>query len=580
MRFISLRTKLIAASLCFVLLPIIGIGAYAYNEFENILSAKIAEATSDRLLQVNRNIVQELTMMVNASRSIVLDENVLAVLAHSPETSRDKLDNVGRMDKKFLEVSTAILTSSPLFTLIDNDGFVYTNWGQTPQALAQLRQSDWYRQAEAEKGYMVWKLNHESYTRPAEGKLVTLAMAIRDKDLQNVIGMLIISRPADQFLRMLSGKSEGVIGFMVDEDGQLLGERTPELDALYPRIAAGLARHENGFTAGVGANRFEIVADTVPIADWRVVQAVSYNDMLKPVAQIRQVVFVLFAISMVLFMSIIVVLSSMVTRPLRQLGGLMKQVQSGKMDVVFEIRSRDEVGLLGRTFNQMLLKLRDHLDREIELERSKEQAKLEALQAQINPHFLHNTLNTIKWMSIMRGAKDITDMLLSLGNLLNMSINRGQEAIRLAEEIENVRSFLTIQKYRFGDTIRVVESFETETLDGYVPKLSLQPLVENVYRHGLFIGGGQMTLSSRLDGDELLLRVADNGAPPAPERLQAIEERLAADESGSFSGIGISNVHRRIQLMFGSAYGLRFERDEVEGTNVFTIHIPFRRDGV
>lgn len=579
MRFISLRTKLIAASLCFVLLPITAIGAYAYKEFEHILSGKIVEATSDRLLQVNRNIVQELSMMVNASRSIVLDDSVLAAFAHSPVTSRDKLDNVSRMDKKFLEISTAILTDSPLFTLIDGSGFVYTNWGQSPEALAQLRQSDWYRQAEAEKGYMVWKLNHDSYVKPAEGKLVTLAMAIRDKDLQNVIGMLVISRPADQFLRMLAAKSEGVLGFMLDGDGQMLGEPSPQIDELYPQIAARLADRATGFTAEAGGNRFEIVADTVPIADWRVVQAVSYNDMLKPVAQIRQVVFVLLAISMVLFIAIIIVISSMVTRPLRRLGNLMKQVQSGRLDVAYEIRSRDEVGLLGKTFNHMLLKLRDHLDKEIELERSKEQAKLEALQAQINPHFLHNTLNTIKWMSIMRGAKEITDMLLSLGNLLNMSINRGQEAIRLEEEIENVRNFLTIQKYRFGDTIRVEESFEPETLDGYVPKLSLQPLVENVYRHGLFIDGGQMTLSSRLEGEALLLRVADNGTRPGPERMSAIEERLSEEESGSFSGIGIANVHRRIRLMFGPPYGLRFERDEAEGTNVFTIHIPFRRDG-
>jgi two-component system sensor histidine kinase YesM len=216
--------------------------------------------------------------------------------------------------------------------------------------------------------------------------------------------------------------------------------------------------------------------------------------------------------------------------------------------------------LLGRAFNHMLKRLRNHMEYEIQLERSKEKAKLEALQAQINPHFLHNTLNTIKWMSMIAGTKDITEMLLSLAHLLNMSISRGQEAITLREEIENVRYFLTIQKYRFGDTIIVIEDIDPATLDCYVPKLSLQPLVENVYRHGLFINGGKMIIRASIKGEDLYIQVIDEGRGLKRERIEEVQAQLSQQQAdSSFSGIGITNVHSRIQLMYGYPYGLTIE---------------------
>jgi two-component system sensor histidine kinase YesM len=263
----------------------------------------------------------------------------------------------------------------------------------------------------------------------------------------------------------------------MDANGHILAEDPQWVNSAYPSCLPDLKLKRSSYTAEINGEKVDVVTDFIPLSDWLVVQVVHHKDVFNQIQQIRNIAISTLLLCVAIFITILILLSNMFTSSIRKLQSMMKQVERGNLDVSADIRSPDEVGWLSKNFNQMVKRLKHYIEREIELERVKENAKLEALQAQINPHFLHNTLNTIKWMSIMAGTKNITEMLLSLGHLLNMSIHRGQEEITVREEIDNVRYFLTIQKYRFGDTIQVVEDIDPETMDAYVPKLSLQPLV-------------------------------------------------------------------------------------------------------
>ncbi|WP_165452716.1 sensor histidine kinase [Paenibacillus thalictri] len=569
------------SSLILILIPIFGVGIYSYNAFESVLSKQTFATASDRLHQVNINIEREMRAMMNASNSVVLDDRIHAVLIHPPNTERQTIDSVDQVDKKVLEISTAIITDPVFITVMDNFGNLYTNWFQSEGAYERIRAADFYRKAQQLNGYMSWTLNHPNYVSDKSENLVTLAMVIKEKTSSRNIGTLIISEPVSHYADILRATNLPYrnFGFMMDADGHILAEDPQWVNSVYPSILRDMQMRRSSYTAEANGEQVDVATDFIPLSDWLVVQAVHHKDVFKPIQQIRDVAVSLLLICVAIFIAILIIQSNMFTSSIRKLQGTMRKVEEGNLDVAVDIRSLDEVGWLGKSFNRMVRRLGHYIEREIELERSKENAKLEALQAQINPHFLHNTINTIKWMSIMAGTKPITEMLLSLGHLLNMSIHRGQEAITVREELDNVRYFMTIQKYRFGDTIEITEDVDPETLDAYVPKLSLQPLVENVYQHGLFINGGKMIIRTRIVQDEIVLEVSDNGVGLTEARIKELEGHLSGmDRDGLFSGIGLKNVHRRIQIMFGPTYGLRIEQGEGDLNTSISIHFPYRRD--
>lgn len=578
--FVSLRTKLIVAFTLFILIPITGVGIYVYQSFEHEMTSQISKMTSDRLQQVNRNIERRLKELSNVSRSIVLDERMREMLQSPPKTSKEKLQFSHLVDKKYLEVTTSIASDSIYITLFDNSGNLYTNWNSYVTTKADIRQAPWYAATVKQNGFMVWTLQQNNFVSPSSSDLMTLSMVVKAENLKDNLGMLAISEPVTPYLDILNPDAafSSSLGFIVDRNGAILSEDPVQSKNIYQAIQPLLESRGDTFQTHIGKNMYIVGSYVVPITGWRVVQAVPYSDMLKTVLRNRNIAIVILIVCLTLFAGLIIVMTSMLTKPLIKLRTVMKKVENGNLDVIYPVTTRDEIGFLGQSFNSMLTDLRSKIQNEILLEKKKEQARLEALQAQITPHFLYNTMNTIKWMSVMSGNKEITEMLMALGHLLNTSIHRGQEVIPLRDEMENVQYFLTIQKYRFGDTIRILYDIDESSLDALVPKLSLQPLVENVYQHGLFIeqSGILHIRAHRRDG-ELLLMVEDTGNGLTDERLEELQIQLAQDQIGP--SIGLANVNKRIKLMYDDSYGLQIERDPIDQVTRVTITLPYRERG-
>ncbi|MDF2959344.1 MAG: multi-sensor signal transduction histidine kinase [Paenibacillus sp.] len=575
--FVSLRTKLITAFIFCILLPIAVLGVYVYKSFEKEMSSQIANVTSDRLQQVNRNIERRLNELTNVSRSIVLDEQLREMLQHPPKTDREKLQFSHFMDKKYLEVSTSVVSDSIYLTLYDTQGNLYTNWNSFVSTRNDITQAPWYIKTLNNNGFMVWNLQHDSFVNPSGPKLMTVSMLVKADNLIDNLGILAISEPVTPYLDILNPDLAYPLslGFIVDSNGGILGDDPERAREVYQAVKPLIDLNGDTFNTRIGQNMYIVGSYLIPMTGWRVVQVVPYSEMLKSVIKNRDIAIVILIVCLALFVGLIILLTSMITKPLSELRLVMKKVESGALDVVYSIETRDEIGFLGKSFNSMLTDLRTRMQNEIILEKRKEQAKLEALQAQITPHFLYNTMNTIKWMSIMTGNKQITEMLMALGHLLNTSIHRGQEEIPLREELENVRYFLTIQKYRFGDTVKVNYEIDERCLDALVPKLSLQPLVENVYQHGLFMeNSGLMHIRSLRKENDLYLIVEDTGKGLTDERLKEIRYQMEKEQMGP--SIGLANVNKRIKLMYESPYGLSMERDEEDGLTRVTIVLPYR----
>ncbi|HEU5101143.1 MAG TPA: sensor histidine kinase, partial [Roseiflexaceae bacterium] len=222
------------------------------------------------------------------------------------------------------------------------------------------------------------------------------------------------------------------------------------------------------------------------------------------------------------------------------------------------------------------------LDAKIEEHENLKKAELRALQAQINPHFLYNTLDTIIWMAEARRVDQVVELVRVLSRFFRITLSKGKDWITVREEIEHVESYLAIQKMRYRDILDYQIDVPDDLRDGQMLKLTLQPLVENALYHGIKNkrkGGAIVVRSRQLDGNLLEIQVEDNGIGMTQEQLAQIRALLDAESGGAVvaeSGYGINNVNQRIKLYFGQEYGLAIESEYLRGTRVSLV-IPLQR---
>jgi two-component system sensor histidine kinase YesM len=234
----------------------------------------------------------------------------------------------------------------------------------------------------------------------------------------------------------------------------------------------------------------------------------------------------------------------------------------------------EEVQLLSDGIENMVGRLKQLIDKNAEQEKQRRRTMLALLQAQMNPHFLYNTLDTIIWLIESGEISEAVTMICSLSNYFRFSLSRGKNVITIAEEEQHIRSYLEIQQMRYRDLMEY-EIDIPDTLKCFIlPKLTLQPLVENALYHGIKISRrkGFISVTGRVQDERLIMEVADDGSGMTAERLEAVRASLADDKSEDF---GLRTVHQRLQILFGREYGLAVESTPDVGTRV-TVTIPMQ----
>lgn len=332
---------------------------------------------------------------------------------------------------------------------------------------------------------------------------------------------------------------------------------------------------------------------------WRVFGLKSKQELLGSLKQLQRdivkVMILLFAVSMVL----IILISKHLTDALNRLERQMICARNGDFSVRFFYPYRDEIGGLSQCFNYMIeeiqslikkqdqsiLDLRIERDHVAEVQKQKRKAELKALQAQINPHFLYNTLNAITWQVADKGMDDVSLMASSLGKFFRLSLSKGAEIIPLADEVDHVRSYLSIQGIRYQDKLNYEITVPDPLLDCQVLKLILQPLVENAIYHGIKEkkGRGMIRITAEegvcRERAEIRLIVWDNGAGIPEEKLAVMNQSLKCGVNSTGEGYGIYNVNERIRLYYGSEYGLNYESQAGSFTKA-VLTIPVQRQEV
>ncbi len=358
--------------------------------------------------------------------------------------------------------------------------------------------------------------------------------------------------------------------FLTDQDGNVLSPYTstlPEFSLLQP--------DSNGVAHWEGA-QYQIDNAPLSLAGMELHSCYRVDLLEENGVHLLYMLVVVLITSLLLGVILAVIVSAFIARPIRRLNDRIRRITKNdfSFDPTIE-QPRDELGEIGHTVNEMTMSI-NHLLRETEeMYTRRKNIEIELLQSQVNPHFLYNTLDTIRWMAVIQQCPGIASTVGSLVNLLKNLAKGTQDKIPLREELSLLNDYIAIQNVRYVETFTFVSHIPPELLDLHIIKLTLQPLVENAIFHGIEPTGecGTITLSGCLDGDDLVLTVEDDGAGIPPEKLATLLTAAHRKNRSSLNGMGVANVHKRLQLTYGKQYGLKVESELGKYTRVY-VRVP------
>lgn len=310
---------------------------------------------------------------------------------------------------------------------------------------------------------------------------------------------------------------------------------------------------------------------------WYMFYQVDAFEFEKDFIMLTQAFFVITIVILILALTVAVFLAKSISGPISKLSSTMQQVRNGNFGIRNDYHAKDEVGALSDSFNAMIENTNELIETIYQKELLKQQAELKFLQFQINPHFLYNTLETINWISRIRGVPEAGEIAKALGDLMREGL-RDDDFVPIEREVRNVENYLLIQKCRFGEKIQSNTYIDPTIAQVRTPKFILQPIIENAILHGIDpkLEGGTIRIFGGHDGEDIVLTIEDDGVGMPPDMLRNLlnENIRKANNDGKHTHIGILNVHKRLQLTFGPTYGLTIHSEVGVGT-VVTIRLPY-----
>ncbi len=365
---------------------------------------------------------------------------------------------------------------------------------------------------------------------------------------------------------------------IIDDSGDLI--YASEADkAGFPAESYALSarKYLGGFAAEIMGAEMYIHVNTLSLTRWRIVTVSNIDGIRIAQQQIIRILLIIFLGSVAVAAAVSAFISMRISRPVNQLKQMMAMVEEGDFHSKITVTGQREIVVLSESFNRMVEKVHTLMERLVSQQREKKKTELRALQNQINPHFLYNTLDSIVWLAEHQRTEDVVTTVVALARFFRISISKGETFIPVADEISHVESYLTIQKIRYIDKFEYHMEIDKELVALPVMKLILQPLVENAIYHGMGDESGLITIIGKLSNGVMVFEVTNTGYGISEDKIEEMYTIMREDHSRN--GIGIRNVYRRLKLYYGPDADVRISSVPDESTTV-TILIPENNEGV
>lgn len=575
---VSLRTRMLLSNIVVALIPFLMFSIVSGSIFLDH-AQKTAEEHSVQLIhQVSNSMdvyVETIEKMVNYIQLELQDTPFFTMETEGAPGWESETDYI----RSVLEnVANSHREVAGIFIATKED--LYVSTGMSRISRDPFQNERWYREAsenpeEIQLISVVTGRNIVTNRSYSIDDVFSLAKAVQDPETGEVLGVILLDIRHDIIQSSINGVTIGEKGFVfvMDQEDNIV--YTPVNGIVY-RVNPKWVKAMEPMSVQIQGGSYQIRSELSPYTGWRTVGVFSMDEVMSSVNTIVYILFTCVIISLVLVVIVSFKFSRTLTNPIFKLKRLMKQAESGDLTVRFNFQHNDEIGELGQSFNHMIARI-DQLIQMVYVEQeNKRTAEMKSLQEQIKPHFLYNTLDTISWMARDYDAEDIVRLVDALTNMFRIGLSHGKDIITVKEEITHVSNYLYIQKIRYKDKLNYVIHVDESLYAVEVPKLILQPLVENAIYHGVKAkrGGGTITITGVPEGENLVFTVQDNGAGMPQEKVEELNRRMSErsvlDEKKSF---GLFYIRERIQLCYGKGYGVHVESTLGEGTRV-TITLP------
>ena len=579
----TLRSQLIRYSIAIICIIDVFINAYAYTTSNR----RIVEMASSSLEHNVESISNQYQVAYDEMMNVILNctERELIDFDTMSSTSGAKRNRIGLEYVQILKDYCTVIEYGKYISRL----IIFDNNGNRVQAgalfgsnddMERLKAAPWL-QTECEKSIELYPLQLvDAPFFQKDGDILPIARKIsRHQKKTQIYTVLCISSALYQdVLRQDASGHEILVATGNGQKIAAVGESTAasgENDALVQQLLA--AGREKGIEKlNVHGEECLVCYEKNPISGILVCEIMPLRELLNDRLMLMETIVLMFMASLFLGIVLSVLLSRKIDKPVRKLMAQISRIAEGEFERDPSIEGEDEIGQVGKIINDMSEKIDTLMTEQIETEKEKGSLELKMLQAQINPHFLYNTLDSIRWIAVIQKNSGIVKIVTALSGLLKNMAKGFNEKITLRKELEFLQDYVTIEKMKY------VEMFDLEVMvedahlyDARMIKLTLQPLVENAIFNGIEPAGkpGLISIHVGEDAGVLKITVRDNGVGIPEEKLKTILEHTEKVKSSSMSGIGLPNVDRRIKLYYGENYGLKI-RSEVGKFTEITVEIP------
>ncbi|KUP25139.1 sensor histidine kinase [Paenibacillus sp. DMB5] len=426
----------------------------------------------------------------------------------------------------------------------------------------------------------------DGFTYPDQG-VISIIAAVKQRITHEVIGFIIIDLDDSFFKEFGENVSIGKTGFfcILDQENHPIYVPSAGRQDLNILTSTNFSAPEwssrNSFVLNTKGQPWFVVYTPSLTTGWKVVGLAPLQEVVSEANRIRQLIIVSVVLSIVFVIIIHFLLTRKLTQPIQLLQHKMRLTASGYLEAKVKPSGNDEIADLGQSFNIMVEKIKGLLEQSIREQKLLQKAELRTLQAQINPHFLYNTLDSIVWLAEAGKNDSVIHLVKALSQFFRLSLNKGRDWVMIRTELAHAQSYLIIQQMRYRDILEYQIQVEPELEEYPILNMTLQPLIENAIYHGIKNkrGKGLITVSGYAEGhSSVVLTVTDNGIGISAERLELLRNQLnqpaQAEESDlSEGGFGLLNVHQRLRLYFGEEYGLQLDSTAGEWTTI-SVRIP------
>ena len=562
----SFSTKVFLIISISILTPIFFMFIYLNSSFSSFLDEEISSKVSQTISGSEEQIYKKQENLINVSNIFYSDAEFQSAMTDDTKSYYEKCT--------YFDSRVANLIYSNVFdsdelklTFFDKNQNLYTNWGINYNDYSFLLEEDWVKEAKKQDGYLVWNLFGESPFAEEAGKNLRSISLARFMDE----GMMLISMDVSQLNQMLQqykySEKDMIFICSTGQSDDLLPE---EVRAYGEQIYAGLKEKSGTMIQSIHHRKYLTYYYTLsnPLFykndDFKVVALIDYQNVAEKTQSYLMKTVVFFLAFSVFLILTVYVISQAIVKPIKVISWKVSNYHV-KDKFQYQYPGKDEIGELYAAFEQMTCNINDlfeKLDHEYEV---KERYRFELLRAQINPHFIFNTLNSIRWMAIIRKQDNIVESIDAMTDMLQYTMNKGSNEVTLKQELDSIRAYIYIQNLRYGGRCKLEVRITEELHNCRMLKFSLQPVVENCIIHGFkdLHTEGLIQIDGLRQGERLCLYVRNNGTLIADEALKKFEQEKGNGHRDvkQVTGIGMTNVDEIIRMTYGEEYGLHIYKE-------------------